>query len=323
MCKIFIAYDNVLQDVLENINKRLLYKGYEVIYDNNGSSLESNIYSKEVWNNFFLDSDVLIVSSRVVLDRELLKYARRCRGVVFPTIGYNSCDIEAAEATVMLISALLLELPWKINHFRSNLSRPSSSQFSSRMLSGKKIGFLGFGRIAEQTVKRLQGWQYSEILAHTRSPKHTCSGVRYVSIEELFSESDIVSINVPLSSTTRNLVDWPLLSIMKTGSLIVNTSRGGILNEDALCRALKNKILAGAAIDVFEVEPYPPGQPLRQFDNVILTQHMIGHTREMFDSFAPASVENVVSIIEGRLPKYICNPQVSDLWNLKYKNSNH
>ncbi|WP_019505937.1 2-hydroxyacid dehydrogenase [Pleurocapsa sp. PCC 7319] len=330
MPKIFIGHDSVLDDVLAEVAHSLKKRGYEVV---RGDVQPSSIQKKtkiELWEAFYEDTDILLISSRITLDSEILSSFKRLRGIVFPTIGINSCDIKAAtelgiiiangatsenvecmaEATVMLISSLFLRLPWKLNLFQENIPRPSSNQFSSRMLAGKKVGFFGFGRIAQETVKRLSGWKV-EIFSCTRTPKHEeWSNVKFVSLEELFCESDIISINVPLTEQTENSVDWNLLSLMKPGSFLVNTARGKIVNEDALYKALESKILAGAAIDVFATEPLPIDHPLRQLENVILTQHMIGHTRELFDSLVPAAVENTVSIIEGRLPKYICNPSV-------------
>ncbi|GAB1542621.1 phosphoglycerate dehydrogenase [Scytonema sp. NUACC21] len=341
MPKIFISYDNVLDDVLGSVADLLVDRGYEVI---RGAvqPLPTQIISKqERWKDFFHNTDILLISSRVTLDRELLLSFKQLQGVVFPTIGINSCDIEAAtelgiivangatpenaeslaEATVMLMSSLFLELPWKLNLLQKNTPRPSSNQFSSRMLAGKKVGFFGFGRIAQETVKRLSGWNV-EILSFTRTPKpKEWPNVKFVPLKKLFCESDIISINVPLTPNTKNSVDWNLLSSMKPGSFLVNTARGGIVNEDALYRALQSNILAGAAIDVFEEEPLRLNHPLRRLDNVILTQHMIGHTRELFDSLIPTAVENVVSILERKFPKYICNPNVIPKWAATYSSN--
>jgi phosphoglycerate dehydrogenase-like enzyme len=101
---------------------------------------------------------------------------------------------------------------------------------------------------------------------------------------------------------------------MKPGSLIVNTARGGLIDEAALYRCLKDGYLAGAALDTFEFEPLSADSPLRQLDNIILTPHMVGHTRDVMATVAPVLHENICRVMHGELPLYPKNPQITEAW---------
>jgi D-3-phosphoglycerate dehydrogenase len=107
---------------------------------------------------------------------------------------------------------------------------------------------------------------------------------------------------------------------MKPSAYLVNTSRGEAIDEAALYRALKEKRIAGAALDSFAVEPLPDDSPLRQLDNVILTPHMVGHTQDVFASFPPAAVENITRILRGEPPLYCKNPEIIPAWKRRLAN---
>jgi D-3-phosphoglycerate dehydrogenase len=278
---------------------------------------------------------VVLVSSRTPLSRPLLAGARRLRGVVFPSIGTDSCDVAAAtelgipvangatpenvesmaEATVMLAVALLLELPVRQHQFATCAARPAPSALTSRMLAGRTVGLVGFGRIARAVVGRLAGWRVDRVLAATRTPDPAgWPDVEFVELDVLLAASDVVSVHLPLTGETRGLLGESRLRRMRPDSVLVNTARGGIVDEAALARVLDDGPVSGAAIDTFATEPVPPDHPLRRRHDVILTQHIIGHTRELFDSLAPMAVENVACLLAGRRPRYLRNPEVLPAW---------
>jgi phosphoglycerate dehydrogenase-like enzyme len=135
-----------------------------------------------------------------------------------------------------------------------------------------------------------------------------------VSFDELLTQSDVVSLHLDLNPTTRHIISGRELAKMKPSAYLINTSRGGLIDEDALYEHLKANRIAGAALDTFRVEPLPGASPLRELENVILTPHMIGQTAESQGSFRPVLVENALRLLRGEVPQYIRNPEVIPQW---------
>ena len=135
-----------------------------------------------------------------------------------------------------------------------------------------------------------------------------------VDLPTLLRTSDVVSVHVTLTSETRHLLGAAELRLMQPHAYLVNTARGGVLDEQALSQVLRDGVIAGAALDVFEQEPVAPESPLRTLDNVILTPHMIGHSRELMAALPPAAAENVLRVLRGEPPLYVKNPEVLPAW---------
>jgi len=259
--------------------------------------------------------------------------APRLRAVVSTVIGVDTIDLDAAndlglivghgampenflgvsEATVMLIAALLLDLPGKSHLLRSNAPRPL--QLQARMVRGKTIGLIGMGRTARGVVERLAGWEV-RLQAHDPyvTQEAAPAGIRMVDLATLLRTSDVVSVHVTLTSETRHMLGEAELRLMQPHAYLVNTARGGALDEQALYRVLRDGVIAGAALDVFEEEPLALESPLRTLDNVILTPHMIGHSRELMAALPPAAAENVLRVLQGEPPLYVKNPEVLPAW---------
>jgi D-3-phosphoglycerate dehydrogenase len=133
-------------------------------------------------------------------------------------------------------------------------------------------------------------------------------------LDTLLRSSDVVAVLVSITPGSRGMLGERELALMKPSAYLVNTSRGEALDEGALYRALKEKRIAGAALDSFTVEPLPDDSPLRGLDNVILTPHMVGHTQDVFASFPLAAVENITRILAGEPPLYCKNPEIIPAW---------
>ena len=291
------------------------------------------IFPKEEWPQWFSETDVMVVSPRDVCSREVMLAAPRLRAVVSTVIGVDTIDLDAAsdmglivghgaipenflgvsEATVMLIAALLLDLPGKSQLLRTNAPRPP--HMKARMVRGKTIGLIGMGRTARGVVERLAGWDvrlqaHDPYIAQEAAP----AGVRMVDLPTLLRTSDVVSVHVTLTSETRHMLGAAELRLMQPHAYLVNTARGGAIDEQALYRVLRDGVIAGAALDVFEEEPLALENPLRTLDNVILTPHMIGHSRELMAALAPAAAENVLRVLRGEPPVYVKNPEVLPAW---------
>jgi D-3-phosphoglycerate dehydrogenase len=285
------------------------------------------------WPQLFSETDVLVVSPRDVWTREIMEAAPRLRGIVSGVIGVDTIDMEAAndlglivghgampenylgvsESTVMLIAALCLDLHGKEAILRTNAPRPP--QLRARMVRGKIIGLIGMGRTARGVVARLAGWDvrlqaYDPYVRQTEAP----DGVKIVTLETLLRTSEVVSVHVTLTPETRHLLGESELRMMRSDAYLINTARGGVIDEAALYRVLQDNVITGAAIDVFEHEPLSPDSPLRTLDHVILTPHMVGHSQELMAAMPPAAAENTLRILRGEPPLYVKNPEAMEAW---------
>jgi D-3-phosphoglycerate dehydrogenase len=142
--------------------------------------------------------------------------------------------------------------------------------------------------------------------------------MRRVGLDELLRTSDIVVVLASLNDETRGLLNAARLRLMKKTAVLVNMARGGIVDEPALIAALRDGTIAGAALDVFTVEPLPADSPLRTLTNVVLTPHMIGHTWEAHHSLEVATRDNLDRALAGREPRYVINPAVLPEWTKKW-----
>jgi phosphoglycerate dehydrogenase-like enzyme len=177
-------------------------------------------------------------------------------------------------------------------------------------LSGKKLGLLGLGRTGKRMAE-YAGVFGMEVIAWSQNLTEeaaTAAGARRVEKADLFASSDVVSIHLVLSERTRGLVGEPELGLMKSNAYLINTSRGPIVDEAALIAALETGRIAGAGLDVFDVEPPPADHPLRRLPNVTLSPHLGYVTREMLAAFYSDSIEAVVAWLDGT-PIRIANPE--------------
>jgi phosphoglycerate dehydrogenase-like enzyme len=251
------------------------------------------------------------------------------RGIVSPILGYEWVDVaeatrrgipvvngevpenreSMAEATIMLLLALLYRLHETEAQMRSSFPGPQPQR---RMLKGRTVGIIGSGGIARQIIRRLQPWDVV-LQVHTRVPSPDLPGVRLVDLDDLLSTSDVVIVMTSLDTSSRHLLDAKRLRRMKRGALLINTARGGLIDQSSLVKALESGHIAAAALDVFEVEPLPATDPLRELPNVILTPHAVGHTLEMHAALPRAAVENVLQLLRGELPASCRNREVADV----------
>ena len=179
-------------------------------------------------------------------------------------------------------------------------------------LSGKTLGLIGLGRIGTRMADYAKAFGM-EVIAWSQNLTEEAAaavGVRRVEKAALFAESDVVSIHVVLSERTRGLVGEHELALMKPQAYLINTSRGPIVDEGALIAALRAERIAGAGLDVFDIEPLPPDHPLRLLPNATLSPHLGYVTREMLGAFYSDTVEAVVAWLDGA-PVRIANPEAS------------
>jgi len=179
-------------------------------------------------------------------------------------------------------------------------------------IAGRVFGVVGMGLIGSATARKAAGLGY-EVIGHdvTAEPGSIGrSGVEMVGLEELLERSHVVSLHTPLNEVTRGLIGAAQFAMMRSDSILVNTSRGAVVDAEALVDALSSGAIQGAAIDVHESEPLSPGDRLMDFDSVVLTPHLAWYSEESYEDLKRRTVANVVEVCAGRAPRNIINPQV-------------
>lgn len=180
--------------------------------------------------------------------------------------------------------------------------------FTGKDVSGATLGIIGLGEIGQAVARRASGFDM-QVLAWNRSPREV-DGVQNVGLEELLLRSDYVSVNVALCQETRNLLDQTRIAMMKPGAVLVNTARGGIVNEKALYEALSRGDLYAAGIDVFEEEPVDTDNPLLALPNVVAVPHIGSATTLTRARMADLAVDNAMAVLAGQPMPHCVNPEV-------------
>ena len=224
--------------------------------------------------------------------------------VVTNTPGANEAAV--AELTIALMLALARHL---VKHHQV-VSQGGWARQTGTELADKTLGLIGCGRIGQEVVKRALGLGM-EVVFYRRTPTEV-PGATQVSLDELLARSDYVSVHVPYTSETHHILDAEAFSKMKDGVYVINTARGGTVDEAALYEALVAEKVAGAALDARPKEPPPPDDPLNTLENVILTPHSGATTREAVLRMAKMATENLLAVLRGERPPNVVNPEVYD-----------
>jgi D-3-phosphoglycerate dehydrogenase / 2-oxoglutarate reductase len=269
------------------------------------------------------DVDAVILR-RWEMDREMLEAGKRLRAVVTVGVGVEKVDIDAAtelgivvanspgnqiavsEATLALMLGVSKQMPTWIDVARTG-KQPDTSVHGSE-LHGKTVGLVGLGRIGRRVAGLCRAFGM-DVLAY--DPYVTSSDVaEIVPLDDLLRRSDFVSVHVVLTPETHHMIGARELETMKPSAYLINTARGGAIDEAALIDALRAGQIAGAGLDVFEVEPPELDNPLLNMPNVIATPHALPRTEEAYARCAAMTQENIIAVIEGRMPSYAVNPTV-------------
>lgn len=265
------------------------------------------------------------------IDKDVLSAAKNLNTISTYSVGYDHIDVKYAkkqgisigytpevltDATADLTFALILDLLRRVTEGDRIVRKRRWTQiygaydYVGTDISGKILGILGFGRIGTAVAKRARAFGMN-IIYHNRHrlSKNTekSLGVKYVTFDQLFKKSDVVSLHVPYTKETHELVDMKLFKKMKKTSFIINTARGKIIKENDLIYALKKKIIAGAALDVFRNEPIGLNNPLTKMQNVVLSPHIGSSTAETRKKMAEITVINLKLGMIGKKPLYSVN----------------
>jgi len=258
-------------------------------------------------------SDVLILSN-LPLNADVISRCKNLKMISVAFTGFDQIDIPAckkrgivvcnsagystdsvAELAIGLMIAVLRKIVWGDSKTRALSTREG---FLGTELKGKTVGVIGTGAIGMQVVELLSAFGCN-VVAYSRTEK---PGVKYLPLNELLKTSDIVTLHTPLNDETRHLINRDNLKLMKSNSIIINTARGGVIDNDALAEALTKGVVAGAGLDSVDMEPPLPGDyPLLSAPNTILIPHVGYATKEAIDRRTQIVFENVSGYFNGSL----------------------
>ena len=249
------------------------------------------------------------------VDNVDLKAATEHGVIVTSSLGVNASTV--AEHTISLLLALFKQFFLMDREVRKNNFKIRYKNYPQDV-RGKRLGIVGFGKIGQILADYFYPMSQTRLLAYDPLlPDEVKSSfsdkVDFVGLEELLKLADAVSIHVPLNEHTRDMIAWEQLKMMKPGAYLVNVSRGGVVNEKDLIKALQEGVIRGAGLDVFENEPIEENNPLLEMDNVILTPHTAALTEECVVRMATEGAKRVIDLFNGYVPEKIANPEVLKL----------
>lgn len=312
----------------------------ELVLGKNTEDFRTHKYERRELIDLIGDCPVVYPSGRDVIGAEILDSCPELQAVVKSSIGIETVDVDAAtdlgilccnsptpenylgvaEATVGFMVALFKRL--KFNEAFLRAGGWKEAQNRGMLMVGRTVGIIGVGRIGRNVAKRMAAWDMKLLGYDPYVSQETVAplGIKMVSLEELLRESDVVTLHVVLTRETRNMITLRELKMMKPTAYIINTSRGPAINEADLTQALNEGIIAGAALDVFEVEPTPKSNPVRQVDptRLIITPHNIGANPGSSEAGQRMAAESILSILKGKAPETVVNPDAIDQWRQRF-----
>jgi phosphoglycerate dehydrogenase-like enzyme len=279
------------------------------------------VLTSEVTAESVSKPDHLLVIARFGVGYDAVDVKACTAAEVLVTITSGAVDRPVAEATIGWMIALSHNA-----HIKDKLVRTGQwderSKYMGRELRDRTLGVIGLGGIARKTIELLRGFGMKQPLAFdpfTSQETARTLGVKLVALDELLKAADFVSIHCPLTEKTKNLISARELALMKQDAYLLNTARGGIVEENALYDALKSGKIAGAALDCFAQEPVTAPNRFAELDNVLLAPHSIAWTAELFRDIGRAACQVMVDLAQGKRPNGVLNPEVFDSAGFKSK----
>ena len=270
----------------------------------------------------------LICFSYDKIDRDLIDIAKNLKVISTYSVGFDHIDTQYAkkkeirvgytpevltDATADLAFSLMLDVLRRVSEgdriIRNGKWRQiyGAYDYVGVDLQGKTLGIFGLGRIGSTLARRAKSFDM-KIIYHNRKPvsknKEKLLGVKYVTLDKLITQSDVISIHVPHTKETNQLFDMKIFKKMKKSAFLINTARGKIVNEKDLITALNKKIIAGAALDVYELEPISKKHPFTKIQNIVLAPHIGSSTKETRVKMAEITIKNLNLGMNGKSPIY-------------------
>jgi glyoxylate reductase len=284
--------------------------------------------SQKILKSKIKEVDGLICFPYDKIDKETIQLAKKLKVISTYSVGYDHIDTQFArenkirvgytpevltDATANMAFALLLDALRRISEGDRIIRKGQWKQIYGAYdyvgldLHGKTLGIMGLGRIGKTLAKRAKAFDM-KIIYHNRKQisktEEKKIGVKYTTFEKLISQSDIISIHVPHTKETNQIFNMKIFRKMKNTAFLINTSRGKVVNEKDLAIALKQKIIAGAGLDVFETEPINKNHPFLKLENIVLAPHAGSSTKETRSKMAEITIKNLILGMRGKKPIY-------------------
>ena len=305
---------------------KLCAEGYEFLLANNCEIIENvkgRPYTFDEQLEVVGDIDG-VIAGLDIWDEKIFKHALKLKGIARFGVGVDNIDLQAASKRGIKVSnckginsnsvsehavTLMLSIIRNIPMLDKTTKDGEWNREVFMELNTMKIGMLGFGEISRFTVEKLLPFK-PEILVYDINPDYEVAkklGVTIVDYEQLLSQSDLISVHVPSLPETKHLINEKTIGLMKDGAFFVNTSRGDLVDEKALYKALKDKKLTAAGIDVFESEPTQKTNPLFQLGNIVVTPHAAGESSKVYSETGNATARALVDVFNGKEPLNLLN----------------
>jgi (S)-sulfolactate dehydrogenase len=303
----------VISEFMDASAVELLAAHHDTLYD------RELVQRRDALKAALIDTDALIVRNRTQVDAELLASAPHLRVVGRLGVGLDNIDLDTcrtrgievipatganalAVAEYVIGTAMVLLRGAYLSTMEVAAGKwPRDALGNGREVNGKTLGIVGFGGIGRYTARlaRALGMRVLGFDANVPAsdPAWRDEQVEPRTLDAVLVEADVLTLHVPLLPATRNLVDAARLQAMKPGAILINTARGGVVDEAAVAAALRSGHLGGAALDVFDKEPLPPGSPLAGCPNLVLTPHVAGVTRESNERVSTMIAEKVIAAL--------------------------
>jgi D-3-phosphoglycerate dehydrogenase len=310
----------------EEYRKKLDALGDLKIFESTPSSIEEFISRVR-------DADIVLVG-RYGFSGKAFNASQNLQMLSVWQTGYDHIDLKAATEKGVIVSnvpdyafdsvaemvfALALNLLRKVHVADIKLREGNFDwrHYVGSQIMGKTMGVIGTGSIGSRVIQIAHGFNMNviSVTGHPSEEKARSLGVKFVDLDTLLAESDIVTLHVPLTPSTEKMIGAKELAKMKKSAILINTARGKVVDEAALIEAFKEKKIRGAGLDVFEKEPLPVNDPLKTLENVVLTPHIAFLTEESLEECTYVCVQNVERFIEGK-PQNIVNPDVLTILRL-------
>ena len=270
-----------------------------------------------------------ILARRVNLPKRVIESAPKLKVIARHGVGVDQVDIDEATKRGIYVTftptansesvsefTIALLLTFYRNILKGYLNLQEGGWDQAKLMNNeiyhKKIGLIGLGNIGLRVVKKAKAFEM-EILGYDPYVSHKTAkdyDIKLVPFDKLLSESDVISLHVRFTKETEKMIGKKELGLMKKNAVLLNTSRGKVIDEEALINTLENNNIAGACLDTFWAEPLPNDSKLRTIDNVILTPHIAGSTEEAFIRMGTEAAQNIVRVLKGEMPINVYNKEL-------------
>ena len=299
--------------VCEEARKMLLEAGFELKCNETGDRL-----SREAQKAMIEDAFAVIAGTEKY-DADMLNAAKKLKVIIRFGVGTDNFDLQAmrekgialgvianynsvAEFTLALMLGVVKNLP----KFDATVREGAWTRYPMRELRHKTVGIIGFGRIGRRLAELLRGFEVKLLVYDPYVDPVAAAelGAATVTMEALLKQSDIVSLHLPATPQTRHMINAEALKLMKPGAYLINTSRGALVDEQALYDALVSGSISGAALDVYETEPVEKGNPLFSLDNTVLAPHVSAMSYETNYNAGITCAQSIIQVSQGGVPVY-------------------